>query len=69
MSRKFYAVNRYTGERWKPRPECKEYLMLWDSGYPAVVQESGWDGVFITALDPKTWKLVMKPSVKLDDDY
>ena len=33
MSKKFYAVNRITKERWKPQNNVKEYLMMYDSGY------------------------------------
>ncbi len=42
MSKKFWAVNRLTGEKWKPKTgpyTPPQYLMLWDSGYPAVVKE------------------------------
>lgn len=59
MSRKFYAVNRITGERWKPSvsdSKDKEYLVMYDSGYLAVVEEGFYS--FITPLCPKTWKIV-----------
>lgn len=66
MSTKFYAVSRTTGERWKPEKksfghQCKQYLVMWDSGYLAVVTEAkGYDG--FTSIDPlctKTWKTVI----------
>jgi hypothetical protein len=61
MSKKFWAVNRLTGEKWKPKTgpyTPPQYLMLWDSGYPAVVKE----GFYLTMepLDMKVWKLVWK---------
>ena len=31
MSKKFWAINRQTGERWKP--VRGEYLVMYDSGY------------------------------------
>lgn len=60
MSRKFYAVNRETGERWKPSEGSqydKEYLVMYDSGYLAVVEE-GFYSQGITPLCHKTWKII-----------
>ena len=74
MSKKFYAVNRETGEEWKgkkPRKSdfgngdsAKEYLMMYDSGYLAVVSEpdGGWH-TYITPLDPKIWKTVINKNM------
>lgn len=67
MSKRFYAVNRETGERWKPENEFgveKSYLMLYDSGYIAVVKDAGYMGTSITPLDPKKWKVVYNESFK-----
>ena len=58
MSRKFYAVNRETGERWKPRQEKDEYLVMYDSGYLAVVDASDYY-LGLSTLDPKIWEVVM----------
>jgi hypothetical protein len=65
MSKKFWAVNRLTGEKWKPKkiPDTppfkgRQYLMLWDSGYPAVVTEDFY--LTMEPLDMKVWKLVWK---------
>ncbi len=59
MSRKFKAVNRITGEEWKPSGNYKRtYLVMYDSGYLAVVKEDGWGGTFISPLDPKEWMVV-----------
>lgn len=68
MSKKFYAVNRVTGEKWKPtRPAInhrsitegifRQYLVMYDSGYLAVVTEDFY--VYIEPLDPKIWKTVL----------
>lgn len=62
MSRKFYAVNRETGERWVPEKRgyyTKQYLVMYDSGFLAVVTEHE-DGANIIALDPKKWSKVMQ---------
>ncbi len=65
MSKKFYAVNRETGERWKPNNKLggpydsvRQYLVLYDSGYCAVVTEEFYTSV--TPLDPKVWKVIVK---------
>lgn len=61
MSKKFYAVHRETGERWKPsRFHDKQYLVMYDSGYLAVVTDDFY--THIEPLDPKTWKSVVKNS-------
>ena len=68
MSKKFYAVNRVTGEKWKPERTTvnhrsttqgvfRQYLMMYDSGYLAVVTEDFY--VYIKPLDPKIWKTVL----------
>lgn len=59
MSKKFYAVNRETGERWKPSRKG-EFLMMYDSGYLAVVGGSDWGGMFVSPLCTKTWRVVFK---------
>lgn len=60
MSKKFYAVHRETGERWKSAKEVDQYLMMWDSGYLAVVTDYGWDGCYIEPLDTKIWRTVVR---------
>lgn len=65
MNKKWKVVNRQTGETWKPlSPNPKQWLMLYDSGYPAVVTDGGGygSGYWITSLDPKIWKVVYKTS-------
>lgn len=62
MSRKFYAVDRETGERWVPKKlsnYSKQYLVMYDSGYLAVVTEHE-EGSYIISLDPKKWAKVMQ---------
>ena len=58
MSRLFWAEHRVTGERWQPsNPNYdKEYLVMYDSGYLAVVLDDGWT-TFIKPLDNKVWKI------------
>lgn len=62
MSKKFKANNRLTGEDWKPtqRLNVKQYLVLYDSGYAAVVTEDFY--TFIEPLDIKEWRVIMKGS-------
>lgn len=62
MSKKFYAVHRETGERWVA-PNKDTFLMMYDSGFLAVVSDRGWDGWWIQPLDTKVWRVVnkMKP--------
>ena len=58
MSKKFWAVNRTTGVRWKPeidRPGIHQYLMMYDSGYLAVVTEDFY--TYITPLNAKEWEV------------
>ena len=57
MSRKFYAINRETGERWKPEKE-KQYLVMYDSGYLAVVTEDFY--TYINPLNTAIWKTIIK---------
>lgn len=61
MSRKFFAVNRETGERWMPNPRSgKQYLVMYDSGYLAVITEGGYYGIEIKPLDNKVWRKVLQ---------
>ena len=57
MSKVFWAENRETGEKWHPEPGTKkQYLVMYDSGYLAVVTEDFY--YYITPLDDKIWKKV-----------
>lgn len=56
MSKKFHAENRETGARWVPDKRYKEYLVMYDSGYLAVVSEDYY--TCIKPLDPSRWKVV-----------
>lgn len=58
MSKKFYAVNKQTGERWKPQREQKQYLVMYDSGYLAVVTVDFY--TYIEPLDTEEWDVVLK---------
>ncbi len=57
MAKKFWAEDRETGKRWKGTE--KEYLVMYDSGFLAVVWDAGWE-CSITPLDTKKWKLVKR---------
>ena len=71
MSKKFYAVNRETGERWKPSVidmgffcgEKKSFLMMYDTGFLAEVVDDGYNN-YITPLDTKVWECVVKDNIK-----
>jgi hypothetical protein len=58
MSRKFYAVNKETGARWSPDSTNgnRQYLMMYDSGRLAVVEESEFNGDYIKPLDHRIWQ-------------
>jgi len=63
MSRKFYAVNRHTGERWKPNPRQEKgdnFLIMCDSGFLVEATFIPWNGFILKPLDPKIWKKVMQ---------
>ena len=54
MNKKFYAVNKKTGERWSPQTKHNggsnydnQYLVMYDSGYLAIVSED-----FYTHIEP-----------------
>lgn len=66
MSKKFYAVNRETGEKWKRTSGIvKEYLVMYDSGYLGVVRDDGYLR-YISPLDAKLWKVVHKQQKLVD---
>jgi len=58
MSRLFYAVHRETGERWKPQQGKTQYLVMYDSGYLAIVDVDYY--TYLTPLDPKKWQKVTR---------
>lgn len=60
MSKKFYAVNRTTGERWKPRKGINEFLVMYDSGYLAVATYYDWEGYAISPLNQQEWQCITK---------
>ena len=64
MAKKFKAVNRISGETWKPQKiyAGKQYLMLYDSGYAAVVTEDFY--IMVTPLNPKEWEVVFRDEKK-----
>ena len=64
MSKKFYAVNRKTGERWKrdKHSDNYQYLVMYDSGYLAIITQDFYAS--ITPLDVNEWKVVTKENMK-----
>ena len=58
MSKKFWAENRITGERWRPEKGTKQYLVMYDSGYLAVVTEDFYQ--YVMPLDPTEWRCVLR---------
>jgi len=56
MSKKFYAVHRETREKWKPKKDTKQYLVMYDSGYLAVVTQDFY--TFIEPLDTREWETI-----------
>lgn len=68
MSKKFYAVNRETGERWKPYQNFGDgadgFLVMFDSGYLAAVYNYQDYETFVSPLDPKIWRKVMQGEVE-----
>lgn len=80
MSRKFHAVNRKTGQRWSVQDwlnrkgvakPAHAYIVMYDSGYLAVVEEHDcYGGVSIQPLDPSEWETVVSPSIsRVPADY
>ena len=66
MSKKFHAVNRKTGERWKPDKRFgRNFLVMFDSGYLGEVVQDFY--TTITPLDPKFWKVVHTTREASDD--
>lgn len=63
MSKKFWAENRVTGARWEPERGNKQYLVMYDSGYLAVVTEDFYQHV--TPLDVKEWRAVKAPNAEV----
>lgn len=61
MSKKFCAINRQTGKQWIPDQRYgHQYLVMYDSGYLAVVSEFSFYEISISPLDPKIWKAIVK---------
>jgi hypothetical protein len=60
MSKRFYAVNRTTGEQWEPdnKFDRNQYLVMYTSGYAAVVTEDFYTS--IEPLDRSIWEVVIK---------
>lgn len=62
MSKKFHAVNRKTGERWRPEKGKKQYLVMYDSGYLAKITEDFY--TFIEPLDRGVWKTELNQTLQ-----
>jgi hypothetical protein len=60
MSKKFYAVNKVNGEKWKPDDNGfydKQYLVMYDSGKLAVVSQEFY--THISPLNTDIWEPVI----------
>ena len=64
MSRVFWAVNRDTGERWKPTGDDHQYLVMLDSGCLAEVTEMPHEGDYVDPLDTAVWEMRTKWDTK-----
>ena len=62
MSKKFYAINKITGDKWKPELNKKQWLMMYDTGYLAVVEHDFY--MYVTPLSPEEWTTVIKDNIK-----
>ena len=64
MSKKFWAKNRETGQRWqKDQNIDHNYLVMYDSGYLAEVRVNDYVGHIETSIKPldlKIWEKVVK---------
>lgn len=60
MSKQFYVISRETKEKWKPSKtqKVKQYLVMYDSGYVAVVTEDLY--TTIAPLNPQEWMVLHK---------
>ena len=58
MSKKFYAINKETGERFVSNKH--HYLIMYDSGYCGVVETQ--DGYYtsVSPLDTRVWRVMYK---------
>ena len=63
MSKKFYAINKETGNRWKSKGSGN-YLVMYDSGYLAEVDERDPYMTTVIKLDTKKWRKVVKENMK-----
>lgn len=64
MSKKWRVIEKETGLPWKSEEKDRhQFLVMYDSGYVAVVTDAGWDGHYFDKLDMKKYKIVMKGNV------
>ena len=60
MSKKWKAINKVTGEPWKPSSDRHQFLVMYDTGFVAVVTDAGWDGHWFDPLDMTKYYIVYK---------
>lgn len=60
MSKKWKAINKVTGEPWKPSSDRHQFLVMYDTGFVAVVTDAGWDGHWFEPLDMTKYYIVYK---------
>ena len=61
MSKKFFAIHKSTGKRWKPHPHLKQRLLLDQAGFGWVATDNVIDGMydFVEPLGYE-WKIVYR---------
>ena len=62
MSKKWKAINKVTGEPWKPSSDRHQFLVMYDTGFVAVVTDAEWDGHWFDPLCRETYEIVFKES-------
>lgn len=62
MSKKFFAVHRETGEKWRPS-EKGQYLIMYDTGLLGVVSPYSPGLNSIIPLDNTVWRTKVKETI------
>lgn len=56
MTKLFKLRNRETGEFYLPEPGTNEFIILYDSGYPAKVTQDFYQTII--PMNPRIWEVV-----------
>lgn len=60
MSKKWKAINKVTGEPWKPSSDRHQFLVMDNTGFIAVATDYGYDGYYFEPLDMTQYYIVYK---------